>query len=245
MADASFTGTVVIDGEPTFYSVCRSKKRKRTIAFKFVRGNTLRVLAPFRASQGVIESILYRRADWISRERSRRMTDSGKAPYTDGAAFSYLGFPCTVRITQGALAPRSCALLPRRFVVHVPEELSPDGLRDEVRLELLLWIKKRARTKFKARLDFWAQRLGVSYKKMIVANQGARWGSCSADDVIRLNWKLMMAPLRVVDYVVAHELSHVRHKNHSVRFWSFLARAMPDCELRRSELRTLERRLDF
>jgi predicted metal-dependent hydrolase len=244
MSEASFQGFITIEGERTAYSVFRSKMRKRTVAFKFERDDSLRILAPISATPRSVERILERRAEWIARERTARKKENPKDRFTDGAPFPYLGYPCTVRVTQGEGASRSCLLSPRLLRVHVPEKgLSPENLREEVRLEILLWIKKRARAKFEKRLDFWAKKLGVTYKKIIIAKAESRWGSCTADNVIRMNWRLMMAPVPVLDYVAAHELCHVRHKNHSPHFWNFLEQSMPDWRARRKALRCLERKL--
>ena len=110
-------------------------------------------------------------------------------------------------------------------------------MRDEVKLEITLWLKKRARTKMKKRMDYWAKKMGVSYRQLILSNPERRWGSCTVKNVIRLNWRLIMAPLPLIDYVVVHELSHVVHKNHSPRFWGLVEKIMPDYVERRKQMR--------
>jgi predicted metal-dependent hydrolase len=240
MSESSFQGFIIVDGERVDVSVLRSRRRKRSIAFRFEHDETLRVIAPWSATPRSVEKILLARTSWVSRELARRKKEGTKDKFTDGATFTYMGYPYQLRVTQGAQAQRSCVLLPKRFSIDVPEGLSPQHLREEVRLELLLWIKKRARTKLKKRLDYWAQKLGVSYKRLIIVSPESRWGSCSVDNVIRLHWRLMLAPLSVIDYVAAHELSHIRHKNHSSRFWNYLSSHMPDCLQRRKALRLLE-----
>lgn len=238
------SGLITLNGEQVPFSISRSKRRKRTIAFRIECDGTIRVLAPYSSPIGRIEKILHYRASWIMRERTARKKEIGKTEFKDGASFSYLGYPCVLRVTEGAAAPSSCRLSSRVMHVHIAEEgLSPDSLWQEVRLEILIWIKKRARTKMQKRLDFWAKKLDVKYKKFSVTNPERRWGSCSRDNAIRLNWRLIMAPLPILDYVVAHELSHIRHKNHSAGFWNFLAQAMPDYKARRKTLRNVERGL--
>ncbi len=240
----SESGLIKLNGAGIPFSISRSKKRKRTIAFKMEYDGSLRVLAPILASRAHIVKVLEKRASWIMREHAARKKDGGKQEYSDGAVVHYLGFPCVLRVTQGQGAVSSCALSRRVLHVHVGEaDLSPENLRQEVRLEIFLWIKKRAREKLKKRLDYWAKKLDVKYRKLVVTNPERRWGSCSRDNVIRLNWRLMTAPLPILDYVVAHELCHIRHKDHSARFWNFLAQAMPDYKTRRKTLRHVERRL--
>jgi len=238
------SGSLALDGEIVLFSLIRSRKRKRTIAFKMERDASLKIMVPFSASLSAVTKILQKRAAWIRRERKKREETQPQHDFTDNTVFSYLGRPYTLRVTQGGHAPRSCVLSPRILRVHVPDKnLSPENLRQEVRLEILLWLKKRARVKVKRRLDLWAERMGVTYKKLIITDPERRWGSCSADNVIRLNWRLMTMPLPILDYVVAHELAHIRHKNHSPRFWAFVGQAMPDCAARRKILHGLERNL--
>jgi predicted metal-dependent hydrolase len=238
------TGVFNLGGAEIAFSIFRSKKRKRTIAFKVERDAGLHILAPCSASLGGILKILQKSGPKIARECEARKKDHPEKEFTDGSVIPYLGHSCALRVTHGGMAMPSCHLSPHVFHVHVPEEkLSQESLRQEVRLEILLWIKKRARVKFKRRLDLWAERLGVRYKKLIVTDPEHRWGSCSVDNIIRLNWRLMLSPLPILDYVVAHELCHVRHKNHSQRFWGFLSQAMPDYKTRRKYLRAIERRL--
>jgi predicted metal-dependent hydrolase len=117
--------------------------------------------------------------------------------------------------------------------------------QEDIRLEILLWLKKRAKAKFQKRVDFWAKRLGVRYQKMVVANAERRWGSCSAENVIRLSWRLIMAPLPILDYVVVHELCHVRHKNHGPQFWGQVEGAVPEYKARRKRLRAIGGGLTF
>jgi predicted metal-dependent hydrolase len=237
-------GIVEIGNQTVSFSIFRSRRRKRTIAFKVERDASLHVLAPTSASVRAVTKVLQKRAAWIAKELEDRKQVNEQEDYIDGAFFTYLGHVYKLKVTQGENKKRACYITPHVLHVHVPYEgLSGKDVREEVKLEILLWIKKRAKVKLKKRLDLWAERLDVTYKKMIVTDPSQRWGSCSVDNIIRLNWRLMLAPLPLLDYVVAHELSHVRHKNHSVRFWNFLAKGMPDYQERRQNLRRIERGL--
>lgn len=234
-------GEIDIAGRTISFTISRSAKRKRTIAFKIGTNSNIVIISPLRTSKSQIENILKKRSAWIVRELGKPCKHGKQADFSDGSVFPYMGHACCLRIVRGG-KDGSCRLSPRVLHVHVPDEsLSPKGLRQEARLEVLLWVKKRARTKFKKRADLWARKMGVNYKKIIVADASKRWGSCSVDNVIRLNWRLMLLPLPVLDYVVAHELSHIAHKNHSSLFWGFLSKFMPDYKERRGQLRGQER----
>lgn len=221
------------------FTVARSRRRRRTIAFVMENEATLKIMAPMRASLSSIHSVLHGHTGWIKRrlaEFQKRPAVSVAQSYKDGGQVTYLGHTYVLKITHDKNQPQGCALRPHRMDVNLHAEAGAKDLQEEIRLEILLWLKKRARVKLQKRMDLWAERLGVSYRKMVVANAERRWGSCNAQNVIRLNWRLLMAPLCILDYVVVHELCHVRHKNHGQNFWRQVASAMPDYKIRRKHL---------
>ncbi len=236
-------GIVAIGDENVVFSVTRSRKRKRTVAFKMERDKTLTVLAPASASLGSLTRILQQRAAWIMQQLRRTESAPPENAFCDGGHIIYLGHRYRLHVTRMP-TKSSCRLSPHAFHINLPNaDLSPQNLQQEIQLELTLWIKKRAKAKLKKRCDIWAQKMGVAYTKILVTNPKNRWGSCSADNIIRLNYRLLLAPLPLIDYVVAHELAHIPHKNHSARFWGYVARFMPDYHTRRQQLRRIESNL--
>lgn len=235
------TGYIALSDGEVAYTVIRNPRRKRTIAFTIDDDLGLRILAPAKARLWVIKSILRQRSGWIAdriAERRKFPRTSRPQGFAGGETISYLGHAYLLSVTQDDKIPHGCRIRPRRFEVNIPiRELSEKELRQEVRLEIQLWMKKRAKAKLQKRTDTWAEKLGVTYRKLVISNPERRWGSCNVQNVIRLNWRLVMAPLPLIDYVAAHELCHVIHKNHSPRFWQFLATAMPDYKARRKRLR--------
>jgi len=235
------SGKIEINKEIFAYSILRSQKRKRSIAFRISAEKKIEVIAPQRTSLAKIEDILKKRSAWLVRELSKMAQTRSDVDFSDGSVFPYMGHDCTIKATQ---QPDSscCQLKKRAWIVNIRDcNLSSEALRQEIRLELILWLKKRARKVFQKRVSLWAKRLNVNHGKIIVSDTSSRWGSCSADNIIRLNWRLMLIPMSLIDYVVAHELCHVVHKNHSSKFWAFLAKAMPDHKSRRSALRYREK----
>ena len=99
------------------------------------------------------------------------------------------------------------------------------------------WLKKRARQKITARVDYHARRLELDYKRLGVRDQTSRWGSCSSNKTLSFSWRLILAPSEVLDYVAAHEVAHLREMNHSPRFWALVAQTFPDYERARGWLR--------
>ncbi|MGE3623788.1 MAG: M48 family metallopeptidase, partial [Bdellovibrionales bacterium] len=103
-----------------------------------------------------------------------------------------------------------------------------------------LWYKKEARRVFTERTEFWSQITGLRPRSLTVGNPQRQWGSCSAANDIRLNWRLILAAPALLDYVIVHELCHIPHKNHSSRFWALVESFLPGCKALRRELHALD-----
>jgi len=190
----------------------------------------LRVTAPRRSSQADIDSAIRAKGRWILTklfERSdRREQREGRAPveWVDGALLPYLGSHLVLRLRP---AERShCLHDPetRTLDVGVTPGLSEWQLRERVKR----WFQDEAKRLFGERLDLYAPRVGVRYSAYAISSAGTRWGSCTVTGNIRLNWKLVHYPLALLDYVVVHELAHLREMNHSPRFWAVVGEVFPD-----------------
>ena len=231
-------GSLPLGDATLAYSVERSPKRRRSMALYLQPEGGVRILAPARASLDVILDFVRQRAGWIFNHLPR----AKPAPkFVTGEILTYRGAPVRLEVTQDPTRRHGVALRETVLEINIPHpDLSPKALREEVQLELTLWYKKQARREFQERLAFWAERLGVTYGRVILTNATRRWGSCNARNDIRLNWKLITLEPEILDYVAAHELCHVRHKNHARPFWRFLASVMPDWQERRRRLRAHE-----
>lgn len=226
---------MLADGLSVHCRLTRSARRRRTIAVQMAADGTFAVAAPARASLAQVRAFLAARGDWLQRIMARHQAAGLPVAYTEGYAIPYLGYSCQLTLREGRA---SCALRPSRFVISLPYLAAAASEREAaIKLELRLWLKRRARRKLAARLALWAQRLGLQHRGVSMSDARRRWGSCSARNEIRLNWRLIMAPLGVIDYVCVHELCHVRHKNHGAKFWQAVAQAMPDYAERERELK--------
>ncbi|AGP35924.1 M48 family metallopeptidase [Sorangium cellulosum] len=116
-----------------------------------------------------------------------------------------------------------------------PRGLAPEHRGAYARAALLDWYRRRAAERLPAWAAPWAQKLGVTFRRLVVTDQAKRWGSCSRG-VLRLNWRVVQAPRALIDYVLAHELAHLIHDHHGREFWATLGRAMPDYEARKARL---------
>jgi predicted metal-dependent hydrolase len=138
---------------------------------------------------------------------------------------------------DGALLVTAPQVLPGlpRLTLHVglPQAASATQIRDAVQA----WLQHEARRLFQQRCQHFAAHLGVRMTRLKLSSAQTRWGSASADGTIRLNWRLVHFGISVVDYVVVHELAHLREMNHSPAFWDVVRSVLPDVDERRAQLR--------
>ncbi|MBK6471672.1 MAG: M48 family metallopeptidase [Betaproteobacteria bacterium] len=233
---------IVLGSHRVAYELRRS--RRRSIGF-VVGAEGLAVSAPRWVGVGEIESALHEKSTWIlrklheQRERGRRL-DAARVDWRDGTALPFLGETVILvldgRIT-GAKLHEAIETLPGvpRLTLHLglPHTAEPAQIRDTVQA----WLQRQARHLFEERCAQLSQSLGVRMKRMSLSSASTRWGSASADGSIRLNWRLVHFALPVIDYVVAHELAHLREMNHSPAFWDVVRSAVPDFETARGSLR--------
>ncbi|MES1163309.1 MAG: DUF2145 domain-containing protein, partial [Rhizobacter sp.] len=137
----------------------------------------------------------------------------------------------------GAMLRADAATLPGvpHHTLHIglPHTAAPAQIRDAVQS----WLQRQARRVFEERCQLYTQRLGVRYTRLTLSSAQTRWGSASADGSIRLNWRLIHFALPTIDYVVTHELAHLREMNHSPRFWDVVRSVLPDYERSRETLK--------
>ncbi|HSI51571.1 MAG TPA: SprT family zinc-dependent metalloprotease [Ideonella sp.] len=221
------------------------RARRKSIGFS-IGPDGLAVSAPRWVGIGDIEQALRDKSGWIlrklaeQRERGRRL-EAARIEWHDGTSLPYLGETLIVVLDPRATGARlnsDAQALPGvpRLTLHLglPQSATPEQIRDTVQA----WLQREARKLFEARCAHFAQRLGVRVTRMRLSSAQTRWGSASADGSIRLNWRLMHFGLSVIDYVVAHELAHLREMNHSPAFWEVVRSVIPDLEERKAQLRS-------
>jgi predicted metal-dependent hydrolase len=218
--------------------------RRRTIGF-IVGPEGLSVNAPKWVGIAEIEAGLREKGTWILRklreqqERSQRLAEA-KVDWRDGATIPFLGETVIVVLDSratGAVLNTDADALPGvpRLTLHVglPQHAAPEQIRDAVQS----WLQRQARRVFEERIRHFAAQLRVTCTRLSLSSAQTRWGSASADGSIRLNWRLIHFAMPSIDYVVAHELAHLRHMDHSPRFWDVVRSVVPDFELTRSQLK--------
>lgn len=224
------------------YQLVRSRRRKRTIAFAVDPGPVLTVRAPARTVIREIEETIVQHLDWILRRMAEMRVHAASQPpreYVTGEEIPYLGNPVRLEVIPALGFEAKCDKRDGQFELRLPIALREVDARESGEAAVTAWFRERAADKFAERVEIWKRKLKVEPGRVIVTDPQTRWGSCDASNNIRLSWRILMAPLEIVDYIVAHELCHVVHRNHGPRFWRKLEKAMPDCLARRDRLREI------
>lgn len=216
------------------YSLKRS--RRRSIGF-VIDDDGLHVTAPRWVTIAEIEGALREKERWVLAKLAERHERRSRMPapmqWRDGASFPYLGRQVLLRIAHGQAQSTGLDGSGEVLLVCLPADASEQQLKDQV----LGWLQREARRLFAERLPIYADKLGVQYRSFALSNAQTQWGSCTHDGRIRLNWRLMHFALQQIDYVIAHELAHLREMNHSPRFWSTVQSVFPEFEAARKALR--------
>jgi predicted metal-dependent hydrolase len=247
MSPASFvhpraTRELVLGDARVAYEFTRGKRR--TIGF-VVGAEGLSVRAPRWVALRDVDAAVKDKADWILRKLSETQQrharlEAARIEWKDGVSFPFLGEPVVVRLDPhhafdgiGAMLDAGAGVEPHTLRLALANNANPAQIRDAAQA----WLMRQARRVFTERLDHFAPRLGVAWRKLALSNASTRWGSASADGAIRLHWRLVHFKMSVIDYVVAHELSHLRVMDHSPRFWETVESVVPDYGTLRQQLK--------
>lgn len=221
------TATVLL-GEPVEYVLHRSRGRRRISLSIDERG--LRVGAPPRASLREIESVLQRHAQWVMRKlefwRDKR---PAARRWESGESLYHLGLPLTLDIAPGV---RDVLMVGTTLRISAPDT-APASIASLARH----WLRAQALAHFQRRIEHFRVPLQAQVMGIRLSNARSRWGSCHMSGRISLNWRLIHMPQHLIDYVVVHELAHLREMNHSPRFWAVVGGMIPDYAARRREMR--------
>lgn len=212
------------------------RSQRRSIGF-MIDDDGLRVSAPKRLAQADIEAAIRAKQGWIlsklQQRKERRALRHPALLWIDGAQLPYLGLSITLCLHQGPRHRASFNAITQELHVWRTPASTEQQLKERVRA----WLQQDARRLFGERLALYAASLGVDFHSFALSSAATRWGSCSAQRKIRLNWRLIHFALPLVDYVIAHELSHLREMNHGSRFWATVGSIYPDHKGARLALR--------
>jgi predicted metal-dependent hydrolase len=215
------------------------RSRRKSIGF-LVGADGLVVRAPNWVPLREVDAAVQERGGWIVAKlqqfKERQTEQFQKAiEWRHGAEVPFLGRTVQLCVMERGVGRVQGKDIPpdQLLPVTVPPGASVTQVRDAAQV----WLKKQAKALFEERLQHFAPQLGVRWQKLSLSSASTRWGSARTDGHIRLNWRLIHLPISQIDYVVVHELAHLREMNHSPRFWETVGEVMPDYAERRKALR--------
>jgi hypothetical protein len=214
------------------YTVIRSRRRKKTLSIQVEKDGTVLVRVPLRAVQTDIDRFLKEKKQWLLKAIGRQQQNQNRQSraFMPGERFDYLGETYPLEIGERDDPGDALTFTGREFL------LKRDALGG-VRVLFHLWFQKQARVHLEERVRRFSGLLRISPAGVAVHNARSRWGSCSPEDRLRFTWRLIMAPPEIIDYVVVHELCHMKIRNHSRDFWELVQSILPDYKKRRAWLR--------
>ena len=212
------------------------RSKRRTIGLEITQEAKLVVRAPHHVSQKDIESIIFKKRNWILEKQKffqQRKSEYPAKRFVNGESFYYLGKTFRLRLIDEAGI---------RLTDHL--EFSK-CLLPNARENLVQWYKTCAYEKIKERVNRYSKIIGLPYSTIKISNAQKRLGSCSVKGNLNFSWRLIMAPLEIIDYVVVHELIHLEEKNHSPGFWNKVGVILPDYKKREISLKKGDRILEL
>jgi predicted metal-dependent hydrolase len=206
------------------------QNRRKTVQLKFVNEHCLQITVPARLPRDEIEQLLLSKSKWIIEKKGqldRYAACTLNKSTTPGAQVLFLGEPYTIEWTNGLSPNVNLHSRDKRIVLTLSGKTQAERLA-QANLCLKTWYLTHAKKHLASKTAFWAKHLAVKPQKITLRDQKSRWGSCSSLGNINYNWRIIMAPLEIMDYLVIHELAHLRFPNHSKAFWFEVQRFCPE-----------------
>jgi predicted metal-dependent hydrolase len=226
---------------PFSYHIRRSPRATQT-RITVTPGKVV-VVAPVKVSEHKIHQFVQSKQQWIIQALAKIEAKTGQhkklapAVYSHGAEIPYQGTTYQLAIRPTKLKRIKIEFC-REFIAHVPEVLMVKDHGVEIKEALIRWLKKESKYQVEQLVNQHAQRKQLIPRTIKIKTQKSRWGSCGINNDININWLLIVAPPEVLEYVVVHELCHIKIRNHSANFWALVAEHLPDYQSRRRWLKT-------
>jgi predicted metal-dependent hydrolase len=216
-------------------------KDKKDVSLSVCLAEGVKVIAPEGIDLSQLDTILHKKAPWILKKKYEleEVADS-PAPkeYVSGEKFAYIGRQYRLKVNKvEKLDKPNLAFKQGRFLAEIPSNITNEDKRIELSQLFKEWYITQGRKKIEERTRIYCPKMEVEPSKVVFKEQHKRWGTCTPEGAIYLNWRIMMAPMGVVDYVLVHELAHLKHQDHSNDYWRFVRSIIPDYEQRKEWLR--------
>ncbi len=205
------------------YQLIKSRKRRKTISLRIKEDGRIVVYAPYHTPNLEIERFIKEKQSWIVEKISEKekLTKESEKAFIPGEKFLYLGewYPLELEKANNKSVPLKLSF--GKFVLD-------QGHAAKAKHLFTQWYKREAKEKIARRVNYFSNRLQLFPKGVKITSAKYRWGSCSRENRLSFSWRIIMAPLSVIDYVLIHELVHIKEKNHSKSFWSYVESIIPD-----------------
>lgn len=206
------------------------RSKRKTIALVVTQDATLVVRAPIKTSATSIRQLVQKKRDWIRKKQESFQKRSRKfvpKEFVNGEGFWYLGKEYRLEIVENQKHP-----VVLEHTLKITREFLPGA-----RKCLIAWYKKQSLEKISQRVQWYAKQAGLSYDSVRITDAQKRWGSCGRKGSLNFSWRLVMAPMKIMDYVVVHEMVHLEEKNHSPKYWNKVRVILPDYRERQEWLK--------
>lgn len=226
------------------YQIRRSNRVKH--ARIVVKPDLIEVVAPAHVAESSLHAFVRNHQAWVDhawqrvklKEIARQPVSLAPAHYADGVRVPFQDQQLILKISRSkAKTPRIQLTEQDTLLVSMPISLEPALDSELIRKTLITWMRLQAQSQAQQLITLHAPRFGLHPRSVRIKTQKSRWGSCGPHNDINLNWLLMLAPAAAFEYVVVHELCHIRHKNHSAAFWQLVAAHLPDYQAARHWLK--------
>lgn len=221
------------------YSIRKSTRAKHVTITVGING--VKVVAPVSVSDDRIIPMVENKREWIFKKTEAfRLLNRQihlEQEHVNGKMLLFRGERFTLSVLEYDGRYTRVIFENERFVVFINNNLPMDKRQREIHKALERWYLDQAKDLFQSRLAVYRDRLGLDFNQVRLKNQKTRWGSCSSKGNLNLNWRLVMAPTSIVDYVVVHELCHLKIMNHSKEFWKLVECYIPDYKVRKRWLK--------
>lgn len=222
------------------------KTRRKTIGITIDMNGEIKVSAPLRISVKQIKEVVQKKADWIIKkvnEVRERNSNTVCREFISGEKLLYLGKEYTLEIVEKDSGQAEVLMQEDTMAVYISQGLLEESRKQAIKEALIKWYRQRFAEIVKDRIEKYSLQLKVAPCKVVIKDQKTRWGSCSKKGNINLNWRLIMALLHIIDYVVVHELCHLKVMNHSKDFWNLVESILPNYHESRKWLKVNGNRL--
>ncbi|SJZ82649.1 M48 family metallopeptidase [Selenihalanaerobacter shriftii] len=224
------------------------KSSRKTIGFEVNPEKGVLIRSPKNLSSHQIKEMVKKKAGWIL-EKQEKLNEVKSKPvpkeFMSGEKLPYLGRRYRLKVTTKDIQGVSLRLYQGKFQIEVSNKITKEDRRELIHQEVINWYKKHAATKLEERVNKYKKQVGKEPAKIKIKEQKKRWGSCSSLGNLNFNWKIIMAPMSVVDYIVVHELAHLKYPNHSKDFWDLVGTIIPNYKEKQEWLRINGKQLNI